>query len=81
MATHDVSMKIAHALEIGNVDIELAVVVDGKRLGRLKVSKGGLDWLPANKAVNSKSLTWESFAALMVESGKDKKLQPKNTKK
>jgi len=61
MAAHKVSLTIPHTIDIGNVDVEFEVR-DGKNLmGKVKISKGGIDWWPAN-ARRKRSATWEQFA-------------------
>lgn len=52
-----------------SVIIEVAVRSDGSKLGSLLVSKGNIEWLPANKSVNKYRLSWEKFAAVMEEVG------------
>jgi hypothetical protein len=57
-------MSIAHPIEIANVDVEF-VVRDGPTLmGRLTISRGGIDWRPSG-ASESTSTTWKEFAKWM----------------
>jgi hypothetical protein len=62
---HRVSLKIPSQIDVQNTDIELEVHSDEKKLGTLKISKGSIDWLPANHSVNHVAMSWEDFAALM----------------
>jgi hypothetical protein len=66
MARHTVGLKIDHELPIRNVDIQIPVWRDGRRLGVVTISKGGIDWR-RNRARSSVSLTWAKFAQLMSE--------------
>jgi hypothetical protein len=50
MATHDVSLNITKPIPIGNVDIEIPVDRNGRAFGKVKISKGAIDWMPANKS-------------------------------
>jgi hypothetical protein len=45
-------------------DVVFTVWSDGAKLGELQVSKGTLDWKPANRR-RVTSLRWERFAELM----------------
>ena len=50
-------------------DAELDVYSNDRRLGTLKMSKGSIEWLPANHH-SGYHLTWEAFGALMEENGR-----------
>jgi hypothetical protein len=65
MATHSVSLQVAHAVPIGSVDITLPVRKDGKLLGTLTISQGGVDWKKAH-AQKHVSFSWTQFAELMA---------------
>jgi hypothetical protein len=54
---------------LAHKDIEVSVRSDGSKLGTLLVSKGNIEWLPANNSVNKYRLTWEKFADVMEEAG------------
>lgn len=43
------------------------VIVDGAKLGELRVSKGGVRWIPRNHQEDAHHLSWEQFDALMRE--------------
>ncbi len=49
-------------------DAKVIVYSDGKKLGELRISKGSIEWKPANKQ-NGIHLSWERFDALMQEMG------------
>ena len=46
MATHDVTMNLSHPITVKNVDVEFEVRSDGELLGKLQLSRGGIDWMP-----------------------------------
>jgi len=72
MAKHTVDLRIDHEIPIGNVDVEFPVKTDGKAFGRLQVSKGGVDWMPARSHRSGYWLTWTEFADLIKEHGRPK---------
>ena len=47
-----------------NSDVSFVVYSAGNRLGELSISRGSIDWRPANKRSVIK-LSWERFAQLM----------------
>jgi hypothetical protein len=54
---------------LGREDIEFVVEKDGVRFGTLLVSKGAVEWRPANK-VYRRRLRWGRFDQLMREAGR-----------
>ena len=73
MAKHDVLMNIPRGIPVINTDVDFAVKSNGSKLGTLKVSKGAVEWLPANNSVTSYSMTWEQLANLVEEHGSEKR--------
>ena len=69
MPTHDISLKILHSLEVVNTDIEVEVREDGELLGRIRISRGSIDWIPAQKR-SARRLSWRKFAEVMEENGR-----------
>jgi hypothetical protein len=69
MATHEISLKILQGITVVNTDIEVSVRADGELLGRLRISRGSIDWIPAQKR-SARRLRWARFADLMEENGK-----------
>jgi hypothetical protein len=69
MPTHEVSLNISQAIPVGNVDIEIAVRRDGRACGKVKISKGAIDWMPANKSRTTYYLDWSEFAKIMADEG------------
>ncbi len=69
MATHDVTFEIPQKVLLAK-DMVFEVKSDGAKLGSLLISKGNIEWVPANHSVRKRRLTWEKFAALMESEGK-----------
>lgn len=67
---HEVSLNLSTKV-IASKDCEVVVreIVDGKTqtLGKLLISKGNIEWLPAGNSVNKKRYTWRQFADKMSE--------------
>jgi hypothetical protein len=72
VAKHDISLEIPHGITVVNKDIEVTVREDGKILGRVRISKGSIDWLAANRQ-RVKYLPWSGFARLMDDEGRDRR--------
>jgi hypothetical protein len=70
MATHDVSLNITKPIPVGNVDIEIPVRRNGRAFGKVKISKGAIDWMPANKSKTAYYLDWGEFAKVMAQYGR-----------
>ena len=58
MAKHEVTLNISRPIPVGNVDVEIAVRRDGQAFGKVKISKGAIDWMPANKSKTAYYLDW-----------------------
>ena len=69
MATHDVTFEIPQKVLLAE-DMVFEVKSNGTKLGSLLISKGNIEWIPANHSVRKQRLTWEKFAALMESEGK-----------
>ena len=63
MATHDVTMNLSHPITVMNVDVEFEVRSDGELMGKVQISRGGIDWMPFKS--HPWAATWEQFAAWM----------------
>lgn len=72
MAKHEIALKIEHEIPIGNVDIELPIKLDGSPLGRVKISRGGIDWLRSPRSRTRYTLTWTELAEMMEREGHKK---------
>ncbi len=55
--------------EVKNADVQFDIYTGSSILGRLKVSKGTIEWLPKNKSKGGRHLSWERFDELMKEIG------------
>lgn len=69
MPSHDVMLEL-HTSVVANKDMRLEVRSNGNKLGTALVSRGNIEWLPANNSVTRYRLTWEAFADLMAKHGK-----------
>lgn len=68
MATHDISLKIPHGITVVNTDIEVTVREDGEVLGRVRISRGSIDWVPRS-GKRAKTMRWRKFADVMEDRG------------
>ena len=59
MAKHNVSFSLPKR-ELGKSDIIIEVFSDDERLGKVTISKGALEWYPAN-AKKPYKLEWSQF--------------------
>lgn len=63
-------LRVSRAMEVVNADAEIEVRDgDGELIGRLLVSRGSVDWAPANKKLRHR-MGWAKFAKLMEEEGR-----------
>jgi len=69
MAISDVTLKVPQGINVGNLDASLVIHQDGKLLGRLQLSRGGVDWIPANSRSRF-VLKWRVFSEVMQERGR-----------
>ncbi|MEW9808585.1 hypothetical protein [Mesorhizobium marinum] len=64
--------------QVVNKDVSITVRVGPagkfKKLGKLLVSKGNIEWLPANNSVNKFRLPWTELAALLEAKGRKVKV-------
>jgi hypothetical protein len=74
MATHEIDMTVP-AQMVKNKDVEVRVRSDGAAYGTVQISKGSIDWVPANNKVHRYGMTWEKFDELMREHGRRKNLR------
>ena len=72
MAKHDISLEIPQGITVVNTDIEVTVREDGRILGRVRISKGSIDWVAANRQ-RVQYLPWSGFARLMDAEGKQRR--------
>jgi len=62
---HKVFMSQIPEIEIGNADIEFHVWRKFKKLGRLLISNGGIEWMPVNKSKNGNMVNWKTLIELI----------------
>ena len=62
MAQHDVEFTVPQR-PLGKVDIEFFITKDGGQLGKIKISKGGIDYYPKN-AKKTIRKTWTQLDAM-----------------
>jgi len=74
MATHDVSFEIPQKFVLSK-DVTFEIKSDGAKLGELLISKGNIEWVPANNSVKKRRLTWERFASLMEKEGTEARIK------
>lgn len=67
MSTHDIFMAMPEKVVL-NKDVVFDVYSDKSKLGTLKISKGSLEWAPAN-FIKGFHMEWEQFDGMMREYG------------
>lgn len=65
MAQHKVSFELPRR-EMGKVDTNFYIQKDGAVLGRIRISKGGLDYYPANRKKPIK-INWTKFDGMIKD--------------
>jgi len=63
MAKHNIYLALPEH-EVGNVDVDFKIFQDGEKLGRITVSKGGMDYYP-NRKKSPIKITWSQFDSLL----------------
>jgi hypothetical protein len=71
MPRHELHLHLPRTT-ITKTDAEIVVWSGDSLLGRLLVSKGGIDWWPANNKKVHYTLGWERFAEAIPEWGRQK---------
>jgi len=72
MADHKVSITKMPRVPIGKSDVIFQIEKGKDKLGKLRVSKGTLYWLPVNDRYGY-YLHWQEFNDLMIEGGTRRK--------
>lgn len=70
LMAHDVSLNISRPIPVGNVDVEIPVRRNSRPFGKVKISKGSIGWMPANKSKTAYWLDWAEFAKVMDGNGR-----------
>lgn len=68
MPAHDIDVTLP-AQTVKNKDLEVTIRADGYVFGRVRISRGSIDWVPANSDL-PRRMSWEKFAQLMDERGR-----------
>lgn len=59
MAKHDVTFSVSER-PIGSADLKVKIKKDGGVFGTLKISQGGVEWVPKNKSYGNR-FNWTDF--------------------
>jgi len=65
--THEVKFSLPDG-ELGKSDIELRIKRGGTAFGTLRISKGALVWVPANKQLGHR-ITWPRLDQIAADEG------------
>ncbi|WP_157656438.1 hypothetical protein [Burkholderia ubonensis] len=77
-----VSLELTSEVEIGKVDQILIVKNNaGRMIGKLKFSKGSVEWWPKGNHVNAHKYKWEQFAAALEDAAPTVRVAAKKTPK
>jgi hypothetical protein len=66
---HDIKLKVEQEIPIQNTNVVFPVDIDGTRFGRLRISKGGVDWMDKGSQKKHQHLTWKRIAELIKQHG------------
>ncbi len=69
MPSHQVSIEIPQKMILAK-DVRFEIRSDDRKLGELLISKGNLEWVPANATFKKRRLSWERFALMMEKRGR-----------
>lgn len=69
MPAHEIEMQVP-AQSVKNADATITVWADGITHGKLKISRGSVDWVPGRATRRRYSMTWEKFDEVMKAQGK-----------
>lgn len=77
---HYVQLDLSEKLVL-HKDVKVEIWGDGSKIGILLISKGNVEWMPANSKINKRRLSWTKFGELMEKYGKSvrakKRAKPK----
>ena len=65
MATHNVHINLPWR-EIGKSDVEFQIYQDGEVFGKIKISKGAIEWFPKN-AKKPYKIGWSRFDKIIKD--------------
>jgi hypothetical protein len=73
MATHELRCRLPSA-DVINKDLMVEIRSDDELLGKLYISRGSIDWAPANTSTGGRTLSWERFDDFMRRHGNEKRI-------
>ena len=68
MAEHTVQFRTP-ALDFPKVDVVFRIKQGGRAFGRLRISKGGVEWMQKNDSKKAFHMSWEQLDAKFVKHG------------
>jgi len=68
MAEHTVRVKTP-PLEVGKVDVVFTIHQDGQVHGRLKISRGGVEWMQRSDSKKAFHMSWTKFDRVFATEG------------
>jgi hypothetical protein len=68
MATRTVEFRTP-SLDVPKVDVFFRIKQDGSAFGRLRISKGGVEWMQKNDSKKAFHMNWERLDRTFVEHG------------
>lgn len=80
MATHTVDMRTPQ-LDVPKVDVVFKVRRNGGAFGRLRVSKGGVEWMQKNDKKTAFHMSWERVDERLVQLGTKGRTRSKKGRK
>ena len=76
MAEHSVEFKTP-ALDVPKVDVFFRIKQDGRAFGRLRISKGGIEWMQRNDSKKAFHMSWERLDKNFVQNATKGKTRSK----
>lgn len=65
MAKHNVHINLPWS-EIGKTDVEFQIYQNGEKFGKIKISKGAIEWFPKN-AKKPYKIGWSAFDRMIKD--------------
>jgi hypothetical protein len=76
MPVHELTCRVPASIVV-NKDLVIEIRSDDELLGNLHISRGSIDWAPANTTTRGRTLSWERFDELMRLHGTAKRIPRK----
>ena len=80
MPKHTVEFRTP-ALDVPKVDVFFRVKQEKHAFGRLRVSKGGVEWMQKNDKKRAYHMNWERFDDIFVHEGRKGRTRSKKGRK